>query len=242
LEATAVAELTFRLRIDFQKRDRLRFLSHLEVVRALERVIRRAGLPYAVTKGFNAHMRHAPGPALPVGTTGLNEHFDLWLTEYLDPATTCRRLRDASVEGLAIVAASYVNPRAKGLQATHIHERYEIVLATTSLTPAEVQARLVRTIKEGSLTVTRKSKNKNKSKVYDLTQLVEQMPTVWAGDGYGAKHDEGAENDSDNIFIVLELKAGEQGSLRPEALIQTALGEDQPWSLKSVTRTHLYEA
>ncbi|MDR1083063.1 MAG: TIGR03936 family radical SAM-associated protein [Coriobacteriales bacterium] len=121
--------MNFRLRLDFQKHGRLRFLSHLEVVRALERMIRRAQLPYAVSQGFNTHMRYAPGPALPVGTVGLDEHFDLWLTEYLNPALALGRLGDVGLRGLTITAASYVDPRAKGLQATHIHEEYKLVIA-----------------------------------------------------------------------------------------------------------------
>jgi radical SAM-linked protein len=220
-----VAESSFRLRIDFQKRDRLRFLSHLELVRALERVIRRARLPYAVTKGFNAHMRHAPGPALPVGTAGLDEHFDVWLTEYLNPATACQRLRKASVAGLAILATSYVNPRAKGLQATHIHEEYEIVLTALTLSSAELGECLVQAVEQGSLTVMRKNKKKN----YDLTRLVERIPMIHEGDTAG-EH-----------VLVLALKASEQGSLRPEVLIRAALDKEQDWSLRSVTRTRLYE-
>ena len=35
----------FRLRVCYEKTGRLRFLSHLEVVRAVERAIRRAALP-----------------------------------------------------------------------------------------------------------------------------------------------------------------------------------------------------
>jgi radical SAM-linked protein len=218
-------DMNFRLRIDFQKRDRLRFLSHLEVVRAMERVIRRAQLPYAVSQGFNAHIRHAPGPALPVGTTGLDEHFDVWLTEYVAPATVLPRLRAARVEGLAIVGLSYVHLRAKGLQATHIHERYEVVLEADSLDEAEVLGALTRLVAGGSLTVRRK----NKSKIYDLTQMVERLPEVRADVAAGT------------IVVTLWLRATEQGSIRPEALLRAALGEGPGWTLRSVTRTRLYE-
>ncbi|WP_417304102.1 DUF2344 domain-containing protein, partial [Ellagibacter isourolithinifaciens] len=45
----------FRLRLTFAKQGRLAMLSHLEVARALERTVRRAGLPYAVSQGFSPH-------------------------------------------------------------------------------------------------------------------------------------------------------------------------------------------
>ena len=59
--ATEIAVVTAGRRADeprlptggrrFRKSGRLRFLSHLELARALERSVRRAGLPYAVTQG-----------------------------------------------------------------------------------------------------------------------------------------------------------------------------------------------
>jgi radical SAM-linked protein len=235
--------MSFRLRINFQKRGRLRLLSHLELVRALERAIRRAQLPFATSKGFNVHMRYAPGPALPVGTVGLDEYFDVWLTEYLDPDLAYLRLRAASVEDLGILAVAYVDPRAKGLQATHVHEVYEIVLdvgardaaettdglgaveVSDALGIAEVTDALVRLVAGGSLTV----KRKNKSKVYDLTQMVERMPEV-CGDPK-----------TSTILITLYLKANEQGSIRPEALMRAALDDAVGWAMRSTTRTRLYE-
>ena len=57
----------FRLRVTFCKQGRLALLSHLEVARALERAVRRAGLPYAVSQGFSPHMKIAFGAALPWG-------------------------------------------------------------------------------------------------------------------------------------------------------------------------------
>lgn len=43
----------FRLRVRYGKRDRLKYLGHLEVIHTIERIVRRAGLPYAVTQGFS---------------------------------------------------------------------------------------------------------------------------------------------------------------------------------------------
>ena len=37
----------FRLRVRYGKRDRLKYLGHLEVIHTIERIVRRAGLPYA---------------------------------------------------------------------------------------------------------------------------------------------------------------------------------------------------
>ena len=70
----------FRLRMTFCKQGRLAMLSHLEVARALERAVRRAGLPFAVSQGFSPHMKIAFGAALPVGVGGTHELADLQMT------------------------------------------------------------------------------------------------------------------------------------------------------------------
>ena len=57
----------FKLRVRYVKEGRLRYLAHLEVLRTVERIVRRAGLPYAVTQGFSPHMRAGFSSALPVG-------------------------------------------------------------------------------------------------------------------------------------------------------------------------------
>jgi radical SAM-linked protein len=223
-----MSEAVFRLRISFQKCGRLCFLSHLELMRALERVVRRARLPYTVSNGADVRMRCSPSPALPVGTSGLDERFDVWLTEYLEPSAACKQLRQASVEGLKICAASYIDPHAKGLQATHTREVYELVLlrgepADALPGAAELVRRLRRLIEGGSLTVARKDKRRS----YDLTQAVERLPE--------------ARETADGLLVTLWLRVTEQGPLRPEALLTAALDGLDGWSLRSVTRTCLRE-
>jgi radical SAM-linked protein len=165
----------FRLRLNFQKRDRLRWLSHLELVRLLERIIRRAALPYVISQGFNAHMRHAPGPALPVGTAGLDEYFDVWLSEYLKPDEAMKRLQQATVPGLKLLSAGYVSPKAPSLQASHVHECYKLLLRC-GLSATELTRRLQGLLDAQTLTVKRPHRSGGRDKpdkCYDLTAMVE---------------------------------------------------------------------
>lgn len=98
----------FRLRITFCKQGRLAMLSHLEIARALERAVRRAGLPYAISQGFSPHMKIAFGAALPVGVGGDCELFDLQLTRYVAPQKALEALQRASVPDLMPSAARYI--------------------------------------------------------------------------------------------------------------------------------------
>lgn len=91
----------FRLRVRYGKRDRLKYLGHLEVIHTIERIVRRAGLPYAVTQGFSPHMRVGFSSALPVGTSSTCEWYDLFMTEFVALDEAFGRLAAASPADLA---------------------------------------------------------------------------------------------------------------------------------------------
>jgi hypothetical protein len=128
-----VADATFRLRVTYGKTGRLRFLAHLEVLHACERSVRRAGLEYAVTHGFTPRMKVAFGPALPVGTEGRAESYDLWLTRFVPPDTALETLRGVSPEGLTPVGASYIPEREPSLAAAMTLAGYEVARGSLEL-------------------------------------------------------------------------------------------------------------
>ncbi len=119
----------FRLRVVFRKAGRLALLSHLEVARALERAVRRAQLPFAVSQGFSPHMRIAFGAALPVGVGGDAEFFDLFLVSYLSPDKALDALQQASVEDLAVLSCRYVENKAPAASVAFPLSTYEALLS-----------------------------------------------------------------------------------------------------------------
>ncbi|MGI6045892.1 MAG: TIGR03936 family radical SAM-associated protein [Eggerthellaceae bacterium] len=107
------AQQKFRLRIHYCKQGRLVYLSHLEVARALERAVRRARLPYAISQGYSPHMKIAFGSALPVGVGGEDEICDLQLVSYIAPDKALKALRESSCSDLMVHACAYIEPHAK---------------------------------------------------------------------------------------------------------------------------------
>lgn len=197
----------YRLRICHPKSGRLRWLSHLEVLRALERTVRRSGLPFAVTQGFHPHMKIAFGPALPVGTAGLREYADLWLTRYTEAERALAALRGSSPADLAPVAAVFVNERAPSLTAALTIANYSVEVEGREIEPAEAHAGFERLLRSGSLELL----NKGKTKVYDLARSVPKDVRIEANDG--------------GVKIDLAIRMGPEGSLRPEALVRAALSD-----------------
>lgn len=144
----------FRLRVVFCEAGRLCMLSHLELARALERAVRRAQLPYAVTQGFSPHMRIAFGAALPVGIGGTAEFFDVFLTEYRPARDVLDDLREASSHDLMPTEAFYVESNAPAASVACPVSTYEVHLseAPTSIIVPDV-VNIVRKKKEKTLIV-----------------------------------------------------------------------------------------
>lgn len=85
-----------RVRIRYTKRGRLRFTSHRDLARALERAIRRANLPIAFSAGFNPHPKVSYVNAAPTGVASEAEYFEISLSSIVDVDRIHRDL-DASL-------------------------------------------------------------------------------------------------------------------------------------------------
>ena len=66
-----------RIRVQFAKLGKARFLSHLELVTLFSRSIRRAGIPIRFSEGFHPLPKVVFSPALPVGMESIAEYVDL---------------------------------------------------------------------------------------------------------------------------------------------------------------------
>ena len=79
------APVVQRLRIRYAKRGRLRFSSHRDFQRTLERALRRASVPMAYSAGFSPHPRISYVGAAPTGTASEAEYVEIALAQRADP-------------------------------------------------------------------------------------------------------------------------------------------------------------
>ncbi|MEA1961091.1 MAG: TIGR03936 family radical SAM-associated protein [Bacillota bacterium] len=68
-----------RIRARYSVGPDLRFLGNFDMMHVMERALRRAGIAYALSEGFNPHIKLSMGTVLPVGIWGKGEFFDLEL-------------------------------------------------------------------------------------------------------------------------------------------------------------------
>jgi radical SAM-linked protein len=69
-----------KIRIKFQKIGSIKFIGHLDLVRAWQKIFRRSGIPIAYSEGFNPHQIFSIASPLAVGITSDGEYLDLKLT------------------------------------------------------------------------------------------------------------------------------------------------------------------
>ena len=98
-----VAPTVQRLRMRYAKRGRLRFTSTRDFQRALERALRRTGVPMAYSQGFNPHPRISYTNAAPTGTASEAEYVELAVTTELDPEAVRAALDAALPPGLDVL-------------------------------------------------------------------------------------------------------------------------------------------
>ncbi len=95
-------------RLRFQKKDDLRFVSHIDLLHVFERLLRRADLPFARTQGFHPKACLVFAQALALGVAGLREAVELELSEAIEAADLVARLNQHAPPGLIFLCAAAV--------------------------------------------------------------------------------------------------------------------------------------
>ena len=134
-----VAPVVQRVRLEYAKRGRLRFSSHRDFQRALERAIRRAGIPIAFSAGFSPHPRISYANSAPTGAASEAEYVELALTESVDVEAIRSALDAALPEGFDVLRVVLATPPdlAERLQAS----RWRIALPDLAPEPVGEAAR-----------------------------------------------------------------------------------------------------
>ncbi len=89
--------------------------GHLDFIRALPRVLRRAGLNSFYTEGFHPKPLMEFPPPLPLGVVSAGEMVDIALVDRLEPEDLMARLNAAVPDGLSFTAVTRLEPGARKL-------------------------------------------------------------------------------------------------------------------------------
>ena len=162
-----------RTRIVYSVGEEIKYISHLDLLRAWERTLRRAGVPLAYSQGFNPHPRIVIGMPLPVGCTGEGEEVDVYLDAPLAPAALMDALAPVMPPGLAVKRAQVVDLAEPALPNEIVHAEYRITLADIGV--GDVRDRALAFMERDHCEVT------FRRKTFDLRPLVGALDVVEEG-------------------------------------------------------------
>lgn len=188
-----------RIRIRFSKEGDLRLISHRDLMRLVERLLRRANLPLAMTQGFHPKARIRFASALGLGIQGANEWVEIHLSEEIDASAYEAVLRDKSPPGFVIHEAVLIPPTEGKLAANA--STFEVVV------PPELREIVAASIRRWETADTWPIERAGRATPLDLIHGVERL-----------------ELDGEVFRMVLRMNV--DGSIRPrEAVAAVGLGD-----------------
>ncbi len=115
----------------------MRFASHRDIARAIERGVRKAGLPVAFSAGFSPHPKISYAGGAPTGTASEAEYLEISLTRACPAPDVRDRLDAALPDGIDVIEVLELADRPGGAGALRLEgSQWRVLLP--GVAPAEV--------------------------------------------------------------------------------------------------------
>ena len=163
------------LRVAFKKVGDLQYISHLDLVRTMHKVIVRARLPLWYTEGFNPKPKMVFAAPLSIGTESLAEFVDIRLSEKMDAGEALKRLNENMTENMQAYLAYYPTTKLTDLKWLS----YTVHIKTNGADGA-LAARCEAALLGERLEIEKKSKSGNPVTV-DIRPLIKSAAAVFDG-------------------------------------------------------------
>ncbi|MGI6004535.1 MAG: TIGR03936 family radical SAM-associated protein [Christensenellales bacterium] len=127
-----------RYLVHFSKSGPAAYISHLDIMRTMQRAVRRSGIPARYSQGFNPHPVLSFAAASPVGITSDAQYMDLALDEDADSTKLTLALMKALPQDLMLMRARCVPDAYPKLMAQVHSSEYRIVFDAPGLNDDEL--------------------------------------------------------------------------------------------------------
>lgn len=204
----------FDRRITFSKSDRAVFISHLDLMRTMQRAFKRAGLPIWYTQGFNPHAYIMFPLALSLGISSDVEIMDASLTEDIPCDEVTKRLNCSLPTGLRIVKTALPVKKHTDIKKAE----YKIIIDAK-------ENDFIRFISREKIEIKKKTKKKTE-KLIDIKPDIEVL-------GLSGKGEE--------LLINLSLPAGCGLNINPSVIIEAFSEFTGQAYLTKISRTRIVD-
>ncbi|MFO8143381.1 MAG: TIGR03936 family radical SAM-associated protein [Dehalococcoidales bacterium] len=196
----------YRLRVKFTRREELKFISHLDLIRLWQRALHRARLPLSYSKGFTPHPRISLAVPLSIGVTSETELIDIFLEKAVSPHFFRAVLRQQLPRGIEIIQVYPIASHLPSLQSQASLAEYTVTVPTCRAS-TEVASALESLLSSEHLPWQHRRDTGTRS--YDLRPLISHLWLIGC--------------DRSTCKIGMRLRCDSNGTGRPEQ-VSRALG------------------
>ena len=166
------------LRVKFKKVGSLQYISHLDLVRTMHKIIVRAKLPLWYTEGFNPKPKMIFAAPLSIGTESLCEFMDVRLIDDIPTTEAMARLNANMTDEMQVIDAYYTDEKLTDLKWLS----YEIAIKT-NYASVELANKCCEYLLGESVVVGKKSKPGEPTKTADIRPQIKTVECNYA-DGW----------------------------------------------------------
>lgn len=199
------------LRVQFTKRDMMRFLSHSEFARTLIMAARRASLPLAFAGKYRKRVKISLSPPIPIGFTSDCEIVDFFLDSYLSPMEASQRLSNSLPNGIEVVRVKLIGTGARAVGKLIDTASYRATLPSSF--DSEIRLRMAIESFLSKETIEYKRIQPRRTRFVDLRKGVHSLVLE--------------KNQDDNIEVLMVLDDGVSGTVKPLEVLDVLMSYAQ---------------
>nr|WP_275297774.1 TIGR03936 family radical SAM-associated protein [Clostridium sp. YIM B02551] len=195
-----------RYLIKFTKEGNIKFVSHLDLMRTIQKIIVRSELNIEYSQGFNPHMALSIAQPLSVGVSSNGEYMDIVLREPQDEKEILEKLNKKSLDGIKFLEIKSIEniPNEKKVpQAMAMVEEASYTIKIKYEDTSKVNDELTKLLEINEWNILKKNK-KGEEKSLNIRPLIKEIK-YWVKDEY--------------LIINTRISCGSKEHLNPEFLV-----------------------
>lgn len=154
----------------YSKTGNLKYISHLDVLRFIQRAVKRTGLPAKYSEGFNPHMKTAFGYPLSLGTESIGEYFELEFNEHVDPEDFVSKINKVLPKEMQIQKSKETEEQ-ESIMSRCAYAEYIITLESETMDADNLNILFNEMLETGLVYPRHKKNKKNKTVIKDINTL-----------------------------------------------------------------------
>jgi len=183
--------------IKFKKKEDIKFVGHLDILRTMQRIIKRAELKVKYSQGFNQHPIISVANPLMLGATSDSEYIDIEFEDDEDITKIVERMNENTVPGLEFLAIKEIEKKENSTGFIHYAD---YVLSV----PKEFDFNKEDYLSQEEIVVTKKTKKGERE--FNIKELIYDIKSY---------------SEDDRLVIEARLRSGTVDNVKPALFMKS---------------------